>query len=940
MAEWHTLEIEEIFKRLESHPENGLTQAEAARRLEQEGPNELIERGGKSPWVILREQFTETMVVILIIAAVVSFFLGDLRDALAILAIVILNGLLGFRQEYQAERAMAALKKLAVPQVRVRREGHVHEMSASDIVAGDLVLLEAGNLVPADCRLVESVNLRIQEATLTGESEAIEKNTVPLSEEDLPLGDRRNLAYMGTVVTYGRGQGIVVATGMDTQLGNIAEMIQATGTEKTPLQQRLSQLGKGLAAAAFVLVGIVALLGLLRGEPLRVLFLTAISMAVAAVPEGLPAVVTIALALGARRMLKRRALIRKLPAVETLGSVTVICSDKTGTLTQNRMTVTVLDVAEHRIDLAEELRGGTFFQRDQPCSNDSLSPEEIDTFHEQPTLGLLLIGGALCNDALLECDDETTGQFHIVGDPTEGALVVAAEKLGLAKEHLEFVFPRVGEVPFDSERKRMTTLHEVPDPQADLPSFIEVIWHPAAWIRNGEGTAIERVSFTKGAVDGLLDISSHLLVNNELYKLDADWRARIEDANRRLAEEGMRVLAVAMRLTEAGPDEQDQEALEKELIFIGLFGMIDPARPEVRDAVATCQTAGIRPIMITGDHPLTARYIARELGILNSDIEVLSGAEVEKMDDSELESAVGRISVYARVSPEHKLRIVQALQTQGEIAAMTGDGVNDAPALRKADIGVAMGITGTDVSKEASDMVLLDDNFATIVAAVEEGRVIYDNIRKFIKYTLSSNAGEIWVMLIAPFLGMPLPLLPLQILWINLVTDGLPGLALGVEKPERDTMRRPPYPPNENIFARGVFRDILWVGSLMAAISIGVGYTYWRVDPDGVWQTMVFSTLTLSEMGYVMAIRSNRDSLFSIGVFSNPALVGAVLLTTLLQIAVIYVPFLQDLFGTQSLELADLLIAMLLATTLFVAVEIQKWLLRRRVDQRHNAASH
>jgi P-type Ca2+ transporter type 2C len=743
------------------------------------------------------------------------------------------------------------------------------------------------------------------------------------------LGDRRNLAYMGTVVTYGRGQAVVIATGMETQLGGIAEMIQVTGTEKTPLQHRLDQLGKGLALAALVLVGIVFGLGLLRGEPLRLLFLTSISMAVAAVPEGLPAVVTIALALGARRMLRRQALIRKLPAVETLGSVTVICSDKTGTLTQNRMTVTVLDVAEHRIDLSEELSQGTYFERGQPCGDDSVTQEQLQQLQEHPTLGLLLLGGALCNDAILECEDEARGQFHIVGDPTEGALVVAAERMGMDKDALEQVFPRNAEAPFDSDRKRMSTVHRLPDNGPPMPAAVDAIWDPEKWSSGGNGSKPGFMIFTKGAVDGLLEVSNRLLVDEQVQALDDEWRKRVEDANRRLAEEGMRVLGVAFRPLEQMLEPANESTLEQDLIFVGLFGMIDPARPEVKEAVQICKTAGIRPIMITGDHPLTARYIAEELGIMAEGGEVLTGLDLDKIETDELEGIVGNVSVYARVSPEHKLKIVQALQNQGEIAAMTGDGVNDAPALRKADIGVAMGITGTDVSKEASDMVLIDDNFATIVAAVEEGRVIYDNIRKFIKYTLSSNAGEIWVMLVAPFLGMPLPLLPIQILWINLVTDGLPGLALAVEKPERNTMTRPPYPPNENVFARGVGRDIVWVGLLMAIISLGVGFVYWLNDPASPWQTMLFTTLTLSEMGYVMAIRSSRDSLLKIGIFSNPALVGAVVLTTILQIAVVYVPFLQNILNTRPLPLNDLLLCIILATTLFWAVEIQKWVSRR-----------
>ena len=919
METWYQINTEEALAALESNVDSGLAAGEAARRLEQYGTNELEERGVKTPWQILWEQLTETMVVILIIAAIISAVLGDLKDAVAILAIVVINTLLGFRQEYQAEKAMAALKKLAVPVVRVRRDGHVLEISSRELVPGDIILLEAGNLVPADCRLLESANLRTQEAALTGESEPVSKSDAAQPGKPLPLAERHNMAYMGTVVTYGRGVGMVTETGMRTELGKIADLMQAAAQEPTPLQQRLARLGKQLAWVALGLVILVFLLGLLRGEELRVLFLTGISLAVAAVPEGLPAVVTIALALGARRMLRRKALIRKLPAVEALGSVTVICSDKTGTLTENRMTVTVIDLAEHRIDLTEEdtlkYFGGGWGIEPPP------DEAQHKALKKYPALALMLAGGTLCNDALLERDEEAPQRYHIVGDTTEGALMVAAAHMGLTREALEAVMPRQAEIPFESERKRMTTFHSFKGGQLEdwEKTLLELL--------NLQPEVLHLIAFTKGAMDGLLEISDRVWVENHIETLDAGWRQRVEAANERLAKQGMRVLGVACRAVDEIPEGEEIVKLEQGLIFIGLVGMIDPARAEVKDAVRTCKTAGIRPMMITGDHPLTAGYIARELDLDPGD-GVLTGAELDHLSAQELEETVERVSVYARVSPEHKLKIVQALQKRGHIAAMTGDGVNDAPALRQADIGVAMGITGTDVSKEAADMVLLDDNFATIVAAVEEGRVIYDNIRKFIKYALTANAGEIWVMLLAPFLGMPLALLPLQILWINLVTDGLPGLALGVEKAERNTMARPPYPPNENIFARGIGRDILFIGFLMGILSLGVGYWYWRMDQP-TWQTMVFTTLVFSEMGYVLVIRSNRDSLFSIGIFSNRALIGAVILTVLLQVAVVYVPFLQTTFKTMALPLRDLGIAALLSTSLFFVVELQKWLIRR-----------
>ncbi len=921
--DWYQLDVQAALNELDSNLERGLSPEEAARRLDEIGPNELIDRGTKNPWLILWEQFTETMVVILIIAAIVSALVGDLKDAIAIVAIVILNALLGFRQEYQAEQAMAALKKLAVPHVRVRRNGHIQEIEALKLVPGDIVQLEAGNLVPADLRLVELINLRAQESAMTGESEPVSKQVDAIQRENAPLAERHNMVYMGTTITYGRGTGIVTATGMRTELGGIAELMQSAGQEQTPLQRRLNQLGKGLALAALVLVAIVFVLGLFRGENLEVLFLTSISIAVAAVPEGLPAVVTIALALGARRMLRRKALIRKLPAVETLGSVTVICSDKTGTLTENRMTVTILDFAEHQIDMTEEERIDQSVGKAAMCANPEPPPETVKMLKDHPALTLMLAGGALCNDATIECDDENPDSFHLVGDPTEAALVVAAARLGLTKEELETVFPRQAELPFDSDRKRMTTIHPMPESKQQIPADLEAVWNWEGWL--GE---LDYVAFTKGSVDGLLEISDRVWVNDHIETLDDNWHQRIDAGNADLAKQGMRVLGIACRSLEKLPETQQVQEVERGLIFLGLVAMIDPARDEVKAAVQTCKQAGIRPMMITGDHPLTARYIANELGIQTGE-KVLTGQDLERMEPAELEETVAEVAVFARVSPEHKLKIVQALQARGQITAMTGDGVNDAPALKKADIGVAMGITGTDVSKEAADMVLTDDNFATIVAAVEEGRAIYDNIRKFIKYTLTSNMGEIWVMLLAPFLGMPLPLLPLQILWINLVTDGLPGLALGVEPPERNTMRRPPYPPDENIFARGIGRDILVIGLLMGFVSLGVGFWYWRVD-NPIWQTMVFTTLTLSEMSYVMAIRSSRKSLFTIGLFSNRALLGAVALTALLQIAVVYLPFAQNLFNTTALPLKDLAISIVLSTILFWVVEAMKWLARRR----------
>ena len=896
---WHTSEVEEVLDALGTHAASGLSDEEAARRLAELGPNELVDKGTRSPWLILWEQFTEVMIVILIVAAVVSALLGDYEDSIAIAAIVVLNAILGYAQEYRAERAMAALKRLSAPHVKVRREGHVREMSAGELVPGDVVLLEAGNLVPADGRLMEEANLRVQESALTGESEPVDKEPEALEEEDMPLAERAGMVYSSTVVTSGRGLFVVTETGMETELGKIAAMIQAADSGSTPLQRRMNQLGKVLALAALAIVGVVFVLGLLRGENLEVMFLTAVSLAVAAVPEGLPAVVTIALALGAQRMLKRHALIRKLPAVETLGSVTVICSDKTGTLTENRMTATVLDVADHTV----ELDGG--------------SPASSQAEGEDPAVTLLLAGGTLCNDALLE-EDEDSG-FLAIGDPTEGALVVAAAREGMKKPELEASLPRVREVPFDSGRKRMTTVHELVSPSGSET------WE--ALIPNGGGDGAPYVAFTKGAVDSLLEITSHVWSGDgRVEVLGEEWRERISAANERLAGDGVRVLGVGLRRLQGLDGDGDE--LERDLTFVGMVGLIDPPRPEAKDAVDTCKRAGIRPVMITGDHPLTAGYIATELGILE-DRRVLMGRDLANISGDELKGLVEEVSVYARVSPENKLSIVEALREKGHIVAMTGDGVNDAPALKKADIGVAMGITGTDVSKEAADMVLTDDNFATIVAAVEQGRVIYDNIRKFIKYLLTSNSGEILVMLMGPFVGLGLPLIPLQILWINLVTDGLPALAVSAEPAESGTMRRPPRPPGESVFARGLGRHILWVGALMALVSLATGVWYSQVAPE-IWQTMLFTTLTLSQLSHVMAIRAGDESLFKVGLLSNKPLLGAVAITFGLQLVAIYAPFFQGFLETEALPLADLAIAVALSTIIFWAVEVEKWVIRRR----------
>jgi Ca2+-transporting ATPase len=900
---WHQFSTEEVLRELGADASAGLSEAEAGRRLAQHGRNELASDGSKSAWLILWDQLTSLMVVILIVAAVVSALLGDHHDAIAITAIVILNAVLGFSQEYRAEKALSALKKLAMPVVRVRRSEHVREVPAGELVPGDIVLLEAGNFVAADCRVLESAALEIQEAALTGESQPIHKLPESISAAELPLGDRRNMAYMGTFAVSGRGLAVVVATGMRTELGRIARMIQSVHREATPLQRRLDQLGKRLAAAALFLVALIFFLGLLRGEDLKLMLLTAVSIGVAAVPEGLPAIVTIALTLGAQRMLRRRALIRKLPAVETLGSVTVICSDKTGTLTENRMTVTVLQTAARRLEL------------------DAAAPSE--QHRHGATIGdsgftLLLTAAALCNDALLPPEQDQSQTPVPLGDPTEVALLVAASRFGLTKQGLEGAFPRIAELPFSSERKRMTTVHALPREAETMAPEITAFL--------GDGAA-GSIAFTKGSVEGLLDLSEAVWVDGRREALSQAWRQRLTSAQDELAEGGMRVLGIACRALDSPPPPAATAGVEQRLTFVGMFGMMDPPRPEAASAVTTCRSAGIRVVMITGDHALTARSISRQLGIGDGG-RVVAGTELEKLSVAELEEQSEATAIYARVSPEHKLKIVEALQRRGNIVAMTGDGVNDAPALKKAAIGIAMGRTGTDVAKEAADMVLVDDNFATIVAAVEEGRVIYDNVRKFIKYILATNSGEIWIMLMAPFAGMPLPLLPLQILWMNLVTDGLPALALGLEPAEHDTMRRPPYPPQESIFARGMGRHVIWVGLLMAIVSLGTGFWYWR-EGRAEWQTMLFTTLTLSQMAHILAIRSERNSIFRAGLFSNTPLLGAVILTTLLQISIVQLSFLQGTFQTVGLSTFDLLLSLLFSSTVFWAVELEKWWMRR-----------
>jgi Ca2+-transporting ATPase len=906
---WHQLEVNKVSQELRTSVSQGLSHAEAKRRLVHYGTNVLIEHPPKRIWLMLWEQLTATTVVILLIAAGIAAILGDYKDTIAILAIVVFNALLGVNQEYSASQALIALKRLAVPTIRVLREGQWQEISAQQLVPGDIIQLETGTLVPADGRICEAIHLQLQESAFTGESAPVEKLSPSLnSSAELPLGDRQNMVYMGTTVTYGRGKVIVTETGMATELGRIAHLLQTVEQSQTPLQRRVDQLGRRLAIIALALVGVVFGLGLLRHESSITLILTAVSLAVAIIPEGLPAIVTIALAIGGQKMLQRQALIRKLPAVETLGSVTVICSDKTGTLTEKRMTAIEVWTAGQTYGLAVEAK--------HPLSHlDATTKPLADT-----SLLLTLISGALCNNAILSSEVNPIWEKSL-GDPTELALLLAAHQFGLLKSTLESTLPRIAEVPFDAVRKRMTTVHS-------WHQNSEVLWSAALLeplLSNPSTTGY--LSFCKGAVGSLLNVATHLWLDNSIVPLDAHQRSQIVHLNDQWAQAGVRVLGVACGLLEDLPAVCRIDTIEHHLIFLGMIGLIDPMRPAARGAIQTCQAAGIRPILITGDHPQIALAIAEELAIVSQG-GVLSGPELAQLSWERLSHQVDTVSVYARVSPDQKLRIVESLQQRGHIVAMTGDGVNDAPALQRADIGVAMGRIGTDVAKEAADMVLLNDDFATIVAAVEEGRVIYDNIRKFIRYTLTGNASGVFIMVLAPLLAMPLPLLPIQILWINLLADGLLALALSVEPAERNTMNRPPYRPKESLLSRGVGQDIIWVGLVMGMAILSLGYTYWSRHQAN-WQTMIFSTLAFSRISLALGMRSERESLFRIGWDSNRPMLAAVLLTALLQIIIVYFSWGATFFQTVSLSLPDLGISLGVSTIGFWVVELKK--LRRRL---------
>jgi Ca2+-transporting ATPase len=920
---WHALGTDEVVRRLGTSEQAGLTSAEAGQRLARHGPNQLTEKPRPTILELLVEQLRSFVVGLLIVAAVVSAVVGEWIDAAAILAIVLLNAILGLVQEARAEEALAALKRMAAPEAHAVRDGRRVDVPAGALVPGDLVLLEAGNYVPADVRLLEAVNLQLDEAPLTGESVPVEKAAAERVDAAAALGDRRNSAFMGTVVTYGRGRGVVVATGMRTQLGTIAGMLEEVEEGATPLQQRLDQLGRMLGWGALVVCALVLLVGVARAAVVGTvstthvaqLFMVAISLAIAAVPEGLPAVVTISLALGMREMVRRHALVRRLAAVETLGSATVICSDKTGTLTQNAMTVTRLWADGATI----EVTGGGLATEGEFRAGG----RRID-LAAYPAVTTALWVGTLNNDAQVErLDGATAGAgVRVVGDPTEGALLVAAAKAGLLDGNLEATYPRVREIPFDAVRKRMVTIHRitrvVPEDSSPIRDPQHAAWHAVV---------------VKGAADVVLTLCSRYQdATDRPVALDDGARRRVLEANDAMTRDALRVLGLAYRLLPAVPDAMTGDEIERDLVFAGLVGMIDPPRAEVRPALATARRAGIRTIMITGDYANTARAVAADLDLLTAGHRVVAGAELDAMDDATLAREIGHTDVFARVSPEHKVRIVHALRAGGDVVAMTGDGVNDAPAIKLADIGVAMGVTGTDVARETADIVLTDDNYASIVAAIEQGRVIYANIRKFVYYLLSCNLAEICIIFLSTLFTGTSPLTPLQILGLNLLTDGAPALALGTERGDPDTMARPPRPPAEPIVNRAMRAGIVLQTAAITAVTLAA---YWLGSTDpvhaGAAGTMAFVTLSLSEVLRAYTARSESRPLLRMGVFGNRWMNLAALSSLAVILAVVYVPLLRVPFDTEPLAWSQWVLILPLLVVPSAVAEIAKLRFGRRV---------